>query len=318
MDKRKENKILGCLFGQAACDALGMGAEFLDKESVLKRYPNGLRHYDDIRYNISRGFKPGDYTDDTEMMESIVYSLNKEGKYDLMGIAQFFRRWYEYGPKDCGLLTSRVLSNPLYRLDPLGVSRTTWEEENRDAAGNGGVMRTSVIGCLNGDIEEMAADVCRLTHYDPRCVGSSVIVSMVIHQLIYHDHTMTPDEVIQLGRKYDESIEYYVQRASDPDISRLTLGDKAKQGYTLKAMGAALWALWHPTDFTEGLVAVVNEGGDADSNGAPAGAVLGARFGFDAIPGEYTERLNRYKDLKRIFAKLLTVIESSIVKDFTL
>ena len=25
MDKRKENKILGCLFGQAAGDALGMG-----------------------------------------------------------------------------------------------------------------------------------------------------------------------------------------------------------------------------------------------------------------------------------------------------
>ena len=36
MDKRKENKILGCLFGQAAGDALGMGAEFLDKESVLE------------------------------------------------------------------------------------------------------------------------------------------------------------------------------------------------------------------------------------------------------------------------------------------
>ena len=308
MDENKRNKVLGCLFGQAVGDALGMGAEFLDKESVAKRYPNGLRHYDDISYSIGRGFKPGDYTDDTEMMEHIVYSFNKEGHYDLMDIAQYFRRWFEYGPKDCGLLTSRVLSNPLYRLDPLGVSRATWEEENRDAAGNGGVMRTSVMGCLNGDIEEMAADVCRLTHYDPRCVGSSVIVSMVIHQLIYYGHTMTPNEVIQLGRKYDESIEYYVQRATDPDIACLKLGEKAKRGYTLKAMGAALWALWHPTDFTEGLVTVVNEGGDADTNGAPAGAILGARFGYDAIPTEYTEGLNEYKNLKRIFEKFLSVI----------
>lgn len=170
-------------------------------------------------------------------------------------------------------------------------------------------MRTSVIGCLNRDIEEMAADVCRLTHYDPRCVGSSVIVSMVIHQLIYYAHTMTPEEVIQLGRKYDGSIEYYVQRATDPDIASLMLGEKEKRGYTLKAMGAALWALWHPADFTEGLVTVVNEGGDADTNGAPAGAVLGARFGYDAIPAEYTEGLNRYKDLKRIFEKLLTIIQ---------
>jgi len=308
MDENKRNKVLGCLFGQAVGDALGMGAEFLDKEGVAKRYPNGLRHYDDISYSIGRGFRPGDYTDDTEMMESIVYSVNKEGKYDLMDIAQYFRRWYEYGPKDCGLLTSRVLSNPRYRLDPLDVSRTTWEEENRNAAGNGGVMRTSVIGCFKGDIEEMAAGVCRLTHYDPRCVGSSVIVSMAIHQLIYNDHTMTPDEVIQLGRKYDESIEYYVHRAKDPDIACLMLDEKGKRGYTLKAMGAALWALWHPTDFTEGLVTIVNEGGDADTNGAPAGAVLGARFGYDAIPAEYTEGLNRYKDLKRIFEKFMSII----------
>ena len=169
-------------------------------------------------------------------------------------------------------------------------------------------MRTSVIGCLNGNIEEMAADVCRLTHYDPRCVGSSVIVSMVIHQLVYHDYTMTPEEVVLLGRKYDDSIEFYVQRATDSDIASLQLGEKRKQGYTLKAMGAALWALWHPTNFVDGLVTIVNEGGDADTNGAPAGAALGARFGYNAIPVEYTEGLNNYKDLKRNFMELLTII----------
>ena len=309
MDENKKNKVLGCLFGQAVGDALGMGAEFMSKEKVHEVYPSGLRHYSDIKNKAIGAFRPGDYTDDTEMMEHIVYSLNKEGKYDLMSISQFFRRWYEYGQKDCGMLTSSVLSNPLYRTDPLGVSKTTWEYENCDAAGNGGVMRTSVIGCLNGNIEEMAADVCRLTHYDPRCVGSSVIVSMVIHQLVYHDYTMTLDEVEQLGRKYDSSIEFYVQRATDPDIASLQLGEKRKQGYTLKAMGAALWALWHPTNFVDGLVTIVNEGGDADSNGAPAGAVLGARFGYNAIPAEYTEGLNRYKDLKRIFEKLLTIIQ---------
>ena len=308
MEDRTKDKALGALFGQAVGDALGMGAEFLDKKGVAAKFPNGLRHYDDIKYNIVRKFHPGDYTDDTEMMECILWSLNKEGHYDLMDIAQFFRRWLEYGPADVGLQTAAVLRNPLYRTDPLGVSKSVWEESGRTLAGNGGVMRTSVMGVLKGNVEEMAADVCKLTHYDPRCVGSSVIVSMAIHQLIYNDHTMTPDEVIQLGRKYDESIEYYVHRAKDPDIACLMLDEKGKRGYTLKAMGAALWALWHPTDFTEGLVTIVNEGGDADTNGAPAGAVLGARFGYDAIPAEYTEGLNRYKDLKRIFEKFMSII----------
>ena len=308
MEDRTKDKALGALFGQAVGDALGMGAEFLDKKGVAAKFPNGLRHYDDIKYNIVRKFHPGDYTDDTEMMECILWSLNKEGHYDLMDIAQFFRRWLEYGPADVGLQTASVLRDPLYRTDPLGVSKSVWEESGRTLAGNGGVMRTSVMGVLKGNVEEMAADVCRLTHYDPRCVGSSVIVSMVIHQLVYHDYTMTPDEVMQLGRKYDDSIEYYVQRATDSDIACLMLDEKRKRGYTLKAMGAALWALWHPTNFVDGLVAIVNEGGDADTNGAPAGAILGARFGYNAIPAEYTEGLNRYKDLKRIFEKFMSVI----------
>ena len=309
MDESRKNKVLGCLFGQAVGDALGMGAEFLNKKEVKEKYPNGLRHYDDIRDSIFCPFSPGDYTDDTEMMEHIVYSLNKEGHYDLMDIAQGFRRWLEYGPKDVGMLTAEVLSNQQYRTDPLAASRAVWEKTGRQRAGNGGVMRTSVIGTLTGDIEAMAADVCRLTHYDPRCVGSSVIVSVAIHQLVYFNHTLSVDEAVQLGNKYDDRIEEFVHLATNPDVSALQLDEHKKTGYTLKALSASLWALWHPTNFVDGLVAIVNEGGDADTNGAPAGAVLGARFGYEAIPAEYTEGLNRYKDLKRIFGKLLTVIE---------
>ena len=308
MEDRTKDKALGALFGQAVGDALGMGAEFLDKKGVASKYPNGLRHYSDIEYSIFRKIMPGDYTDDTEMMECIVWSLNKEGHFDLMDIAQFFRRWLEYGPADVGIQTASVLRNPLYRTDPLEVSKSVWEKSGKSLAGNGGVMRTSVMGVLKGNVEEMAADVCRLTHYDPRCVGSSVIVSLVIHNLVYNDYVLSVDEVVQMGKKYDESIEEYVRLAANPNIEALQLDERGKTGYTLKTLSAALWALWHPTDFVEGLVAIVNEGGDADTNGAPAGAVLGARFGYNAIPVEYTEGLNRYKDLKSEFERLILLI----------
>ena len=309
MDENKKDKVLGCLFGQAVGDALGMGAEFLNKQEVREKYPNGLRHYSDIRYSIYRKMHPGDYTDDTEMMECIVYSLIKERRFNLMDIAQYFRRWLEYGPSDAGLLTVEVLRNPSYRYDPLGVSKSVWENSERTQAGNGGVMRTSVIGVLKSDVEEMAADVCRLTHYDPRCVGSSVIVSLAIHNLIYNNYTMGVEDIVQVGKKYDDRIEEYVKLATNPNIEVLQLDEHGSRGYTLKAMAAALWALWHPTNFVEGLVTIVNEGGDADTNGAPAGAVLGARFGYNAIPAEYTEGLNNYKDLKRNIMELLTIIQ---------
>jgi len=62
-------------------------------------------------------------------------------------------------------------------------------------------------------------------------------------------------------------------------------------GYTLKTLAAALWAYWHAKSFEEGLLAVVNAGGDADTNAAVACAILGAKFGFNAIPKEYVEGL---------------------------
>ena len=42
------DKIKGCLYGQAVGDALGLGAEFLDKDQVSKFYPNGVSKYEDI------------------------------------------------------------------------------------------------------------------------------------------------------------------------------------------------------------------------------------------------------------------------------
>ena len=66
-------------------------------------------------------------------------------------------------------------------------------------------------------------------------------------------------------------------------------------GYTLKAMQVALWCARRAADFEKALIAVVNAGGDTDTNGAVAGAVLGARFGFDAIPRRWRDRVTKLR-----------------------
>ena len=59
--------------------------------------------------------------------------------------------------------------------------------------------------------------------------------------------------------------------------------------YTLKTLSVALWALWQSINSVDSLVAIVNVSGVTDTNGVPAGAIIGARFGDNAIPLEYTE-----------------------------
>ncbi len=50
-------------------------------------------------------------------------------------------------------------------------------------------------------------------------------------------------------------------------------------------------------DFRFGVESVVRLGGDADTNGAVAGALLGARFGAASIPAEWVNTLRGKEDL---------------------
>ena len=68
------------------------------------------------------------------------------------------------------------------------------------------------------------------------------------------------------------------------NIEALKLDEQGKIGYTLKTMSVALWAQNYSTNFYSGLKTVIEQGGDADTNGAVAGALLGLKFGLTSIP----------------------------------
>ena len=52
------------------------------------------------------------------------------------------------------------------------------------------------------------------------------------------------------------------------------------------------WQLVHAPTFAAGVIDVANRGGDADTNAAIAGALLGARDGLAALPRRWVERVH--------------------------
>jgi ADP-ribosylglycohydrolase len=67
--------------------------------------------------------------------------------------------------------------------------------------------------------------------------------------------------------------------------------DGPDQGFCLFTAGAAFQALVRPGDAETELRRVVSLGGDADTNAAVAGALLGARDGVRGLPPAWLERL---------------------------
>lgn len=293
-----QDKIKGVIFGNAVGDAIGLGAEFMSKATVQYHYPHGLTDYQQIVQDKHRSrWQPGEWTDDTHQMLCILDSLVANKRVDIKDIGLTIIDWAHNDGRGTGRTIYTVIGSPIFMNNPHKAAEEYWLKSKKYAAANGALMRTSVLGVWEYDqpnnIKINAEKVCKITHYDPRCVGSCVMLCLIISRLlqgqVVNDNFL--EEMLQEGDQYDARIREYLTTNVRPDITVLNLEDKASIGYTLKALSCAWWALQYASSFEQGISQIINEGGDADTNAAIAGALLGARFGYEEIPQRWLDGL---------------------------
>lgn len=317
LSNRKEvvrDAVKGCLFGNALGDATGLATEFLSKQRIEEYYgPNftfypGCSVFPDV-HRVS--FTPGDWTDDTDQLVlALISLLETRGIFDPRNFASKLLDWKEHGfpglgdSSGCGLgqMTKAVLQSTGYVLDPITVSRKVWERSGRKNAANGAIMRTAIAGIPYfwdlGIVEKNAVDMCLTTHADPRCVTSCVIVSLIIALILQEKNNGSAIDVESIintsretGVKYlptsedQEDLLHHTDSAND--LSSLCLDETGKIGFTYKCLGVGLWALRQAQrgeGFPEIIQHITREGGDADTNCAVAGALVGVYLGFSQLP----------------------------------
>ncbi|MCI0704034.1 MAG: ADP-ribosylglycohydrolase family protein [Planctomycetia bacterium] len=323
MDSIVADRIRGVLFGQAIGDALGFGTEFLSRADVAKHYPLGLRSYAQItRFKPSEQWRPGDWTDDTDQMLCILDSLLSRGTLDVLDIAARMQYWLLTDGFGMGRTVYTVVRDPRFLTDPHAVAQAYWEASGQFAAANGAVMRTSVLGVWdyqNTDrMKHNAEQACRLTHADPRCIGSCIAVCLAIRELLLgaKDMAALTNSMLEKVKHYHPEMSDYFARTAEPSLEVFDLdegmnsGKGNRIGYTLKALGCSFWALRHSASFEEGILAVIHEGGDADTNAAIAGSMLGARFGFSSIPSEWLTGLIYRGELESRAERLIAALDN--------
>jgi ADP-ribosyl-[dinitrogen reductase] hydrolase len=298
----------GCLLGLAVGDALGTTLEFTTP--ACPAFPQ--KATGPHRAMTGGGpfrVAPGQVTDDTMMAACLARSLHECGRFDACDVARRYARWMQH-TFDIGGQTRSALTGIEQLADPIQAGIQVWRARGRQAAGNGSLMRTAPIGVFFAeDPERRRAASIRdslLTHADPRCVLACASFNAAIASALRLDearpgpmHSAAQAELAPAAEALRELLDepdcidaairdletdLGMAQILDPDLYGSGPHLTRKQGFVRVAFRLAFWELMHAEDFEEALVDVVNRGGDADTNGAIAGALLGALFGESGIP----------------------------------
>lgn len=327
------DRILGCLVGGAAGDALGYAVEFMRYDRIVRKYgKDGI-----TAYSLDPTSAKALISDDTQMTLFTAEGLLVTEGSAQKNIYDAYQNWYvtqtermQDRPRD---ERSELLNRPeMYALRAPGntcmsalASRRmgTVTDPINSSKGCGGVMRVAPIAFLNGrtalELDKLAAQAAASTHGHPLGFLPAALLVHILHMAIFEN-----DGSLTLRRIVDNSVQAFSQSFSAaPRLDALlAIVDKAVslsgndrsdidnitelgEGWVAdETLAIALYCtLRHSDDFSAALTASVNHNGDSDSTGAVAGNILGAYLGSDRIDAQWKDRLELYDLLVRTAEK---------------
>jgi len=315
------DRVRGLVWGAALGDAVGLCTEFMTKPDAANRYPDirKLGPASRVEDKHRSRWAQGDWTDDTDqfvlLMDAIVAS---GGVLNHHRFAQSLKHWRSHGFPELGdksglgigQTVNEVLEHPAFHVAPDFAAQVAWRSSGCSMAANGAIMRCAASALAYFWDEEVVRyntlAGAAVTHADPRCAASCLVVALLAARALTGVTLSTPDsrqlEFLSVAqtciRELDGGDGDELLRLADIDaggLSSLKL-DCGGIGYTFKPLAAASWAFVHAEDFKDAIIAITMEAGDADSNATVAGALLGVRMGMSQLPAEW---LSAVPDLQR-------------------
>jgi ADP-ribosyl-[dinitrogen reductase] hydrolase len=290
----------GVLLGLACGDALGRPVEFETPARILAQYGEVTEMLADGTW----GQPKGTVTDDTEMALCVARSLVDCGGFDPADVAARFVAWYESGPFDVGETTASALRRIRDDEQWDVAGQRVWEESSEGSnAGNGSLMRAAPLAVAFASREDRLVDASetssRITHADPRCTAGCAVLNLTLAGLATDrsDPLAAALERVETPNALREALDPVSTGAVDPDELRST-------GYVVDTLRTALWHGLHADTPERALVDVVNMGRDADTVGAVAGAVVGARLGAAELPERWLDDLEPCDSLRGLAREL--------------
>jgi ADP-ribosyl-[dinitrogen reductase] hydrolase len=312
-------RLAGVLVGAACADALGAGYEFgppvPPTESVAMRGQGA--------------FAPGEWTDDTA--QSLAIAAVAASGLDLStaegeeAVAAGLLDWY-YSParlKDIGIHTSAVLGRAATVTGPgladrlRDVARSKEAGQPGSSGGNGALMRSAPVAMAlwrdPAQLVSTAMALGSLTHADARSSQACAVWCLAIRAALRIEE---PTDLRGLAAAVDDDVARFLPEdaaywrgvlsesfGTSPDDY---YGVHPGNGYCVTTVRAA-WAAVTSTPvpsasparhLRQATEAAVRGGGDTDTVACVAGALLGALWGYSAVPLQWRRRVFGWPGLR--------------------
>lgn len=280
------DRYIGCLIGTAVGDSLLLPAEGLSRATVARRFPGPLRQ----RLVFGRGM----VSDDTEhafLTTQALLAAGDNADRFAKSLASRLRWWLLTLPGGCGKATAKGLIRSWLGVHP--------SRSGVQSAGNGPAMRSAIIGLRWADdpdrLKAFVTASTVLTHRDDRALSAALAVALAAAHIARGD---SPEALWRSWRDLSSEptwfaivdlLERHHGVGSTVDAVATELGCPTYvSGYSHHSVPLALYAwLKHRHDPPACLEAVLRCGGDTDTIGAIAGALLGADGGVAVFPSAW-------------------------------
>ena len=297
------------MMGLITGDAWGNPVQFMSREEIKDRGPvNGMEAGGVYETPA------GTWTDDSSMALATLDSIREIDAVVPEDIMLNFVKWEcngEYTPfgeafdegNTCTAAIMNFIQNPDWR---------SCGKKGERANGNGALMRILPV-CLylieqeqergkEQNAVEAVHQISSLTHNHRRAMMVSGLYYFMAREIVLGSGSLT--ERLQKG--VDTGFAFYRQDIRNltetarfgrlTDLAELRSLDECEirsSGYVIDTLEAAVWSLISTVSFRECLLKAVNLGDDSDTVGAVAGGLAGLYYGYQEIPEDWLDKLQR-------------------------
>ncbi len=311
------------LLGVHLGDSLGVTTEFSDRVRARQLLPPDV---DDVDVVGGGAFdwSPGAASDDTDLTVAVArgYLDTDLGETDhvVAAGADHMLEWMRRGPRDIGGATAAGLRAYARHGDPAASG-----VDDERSQGNGSLMRTVPVALARLTDPQLrareAAALSAVTHAHRVCRDACVaycdlIADLVLAGRVDRDQGSLRVRVQASSQdvRLASAVRDAISTGADRTVDEVDGVNGPGAGWVLTSLQVAVAALLDPRPAAQVLLDVVRLGGDADTSGAIAGGLLGARDGWEAWPQRWLDVLEHRVVLLEA-AHVLTAGQSSGAPD---